>query len=274
VATLQQRFAVSERRACGLVGVHRSTVQYRRRDRSREEAALRQQLIDLAAQRRRFGYRRLHVLLRRAGHVVNRKKVYRLYREEGLAVRRRKRKRVTLVPRGRAGPVLAPNDSWCLDFVSDALASGRRIRVLGVEDICTREALATEVDTSLPAYRVVATLEVLRLARGTPKRIVLDNGPELTSRRLDQWAYEHGVQLCFIDPGKPTQNAYSESFNGRLRDECLNEHWFPNLATARAVIEAWRQDYNQERPHSSLGYRTPEEVRASFTAVPLLAGCS
>jgi putative transposase len=158
----------------------------------------------------------------------------------------------------------APNDCWCLDFVSDALASGRRIRVFAVLDTCTREALTIEVDTSLPAIRVVGVLEQLVRARGIPKTIVLDNGPELTSRVFHQWAYEHGVQLQFIDPGKPIQNAFIESFNSRVRDECLNVHWFMSLADAQLLIEAWRLDYNQLRPHSALGYQTPEEVYQGF----------
>lgn len=175
-------------------------------------------------------------------------------------------------PRERAAVALAPNQCWSLDFVSDTLASGRRIRLLTVEDTCTREALTIAVDTSLPAARVVRTLDEVLLTRGTPRQITLDNGPELTSRRLGQWAYEHGVQLCFIDPGKPIQNAYCESFNGRLRDECLNEHRFLTMHDAQRIVEDWRQDYNRERPHSSLGYRTPEEVRATLTGTSTLAG--
>jgi putative transposase len=262
---VQERFAVSERRACGLVGLRRSSLQYRSRGQRQDEEQVRQQLREFAAQRRRFGYRRLHVLLQRAGYRLNHKRVYRLYRDEGLAVRRRKHKRVAVRPRERAAVALAPNQCWSLDFVSDTLASGRRIRLLTVEDTCTREALAIAVDTSLPAARVVRTLDEVLLTRGAPRQITLDNGPELTSRRLDQWAYEHGVQLCFIDPGKPIQNAFCESFNGRLRDECLNEHWFLTMHDARRIVEDWRQDYNRERPHSSLGYRTPEEVRATLT---------
>ncbi len=164
------------------------------------------------------------------------------------------------------GPIVGrcPNERWCLDFVSDALASGRRIRVLAVLDTCTREALGIEVDTSLPALRVVGVLDQLVTDRGVPQMIVLDNGPELTSRLLDQWAYQHRVQLQFIDPGKPIQNAFIESFNSRLRDECLNAHWFTSLADAQLLIEAWRLDYNRCRPHSALGYQTPEEVYQEF----------
>jgi putative transposase len=196
---------------------------------------------------------------------VNHKRVHRLYREEGLVVRRRKRKRVA----ERRGPsptiALVPNACWCLAFMSDALATGRRFRTLGVIDTCTREALAIEVDTSLPSARVVRVLDQLITERGRPTEIVLDNGPELISRLLDQWADNHGIALGFIEPGKPEQHAVMESFNGRFRDECLNSHWFTSLADARHIIEAWRQDYNQVRPHSSLGYHTPTEVYQQFT---------
>ena len=220
---------------------------------------LRQRLCTLAAERRRFGYRRLWVLLRREGFDVNHKRVYRLYREEGLAVRRRKRKRMAGVARV---PMPAPqrrNERWSMDFVSDALGNGRRIRVLTVIDDFTRECLATEVDTSLPGLRVARVLDRLALERGLPESITVDNGPEFAGKTLDAWAYAHGVHLHFIDPGKPVQNAYIESFNGRLRDECLNEHWFMSLPAARTIVETWRDDYNAVRPHSALGNRTPEE---------------
>lgn len=259
---LEDQYGVSERRACRLVGLQRSTRRYQAKPKNDE--GLRTRLRALAAERPRFGYRRLHVLLRREGYRVNHKRIHRLYRAEGLTVRRRPRKRVA-VGRG-VGPAAGrqPNDCWCLDFVSDALASGRRIRALAVLDTCTREALTIEVDTSLPATRVVRVLDQLMHDRTTPHTIVLDNGPELTSQVLDQWAYNHDVQLQFIDPGKPIQNAFIESFNSRFRDECLNAHWFTSLADAQVLIEAWRLDYNQCRPHSALGYQTPEEVHQSY----------
>lgn len=193
---------------------------------------------------------------------MNHKRVYRLYREEGLSVPKRRRKRVS---RKRRLPLLfplAPNRLWSLDFVQDTLSWGRKFRLLTVVDAFSRESLAIEVDTSLSGQRVVRVLErVAQERRGLPDVIVLDNGPELTSRALDQWAYECGVELHFIEPGKPQQNGFIESFNGRLRDECLNEHWFQNLPHARRVIEDWRVDYNVNRPHSSLGNLTPEEFR-------------
>ncbi len=254
---LHERFGVSERRACGLIGIHRSTLRYR--PRSRADAALRQRLADLARERSRFGYRRLHVLLRREGLVVNHKRVLRLYQLAGLGLRRQKRKRMPSVGRGVSSLPTRPNECWALDFVSDTLAWGRRIRCLTVVDCYTRESPAIEVDTSLPGARVVRVLEHIAGQRGFPQGIVMDNGPELTGRVLDQWAYEHGVELRFIDPGKPVQNAFIESFNGRFRDECLNQHWFINLAQARRLVETWRLDYNRARPHSSLGYLTPHE---------------
>ena len=275
VREVRQRYGFSERRACRLVGIGRSSLRYRAHPRG-DAAALRRRLGELARERPRFGYRRLHILLRREGIVVNHKRVERLYRLDGLAIRRRGRKRVA-VRRGRPPGPSRPDEQWALDFLSDALASGRRIRLLTVIDTFTREALAIEVDTSLPGARVAQVLERVAATRGCPATIVLDNGPELTGKALDRWAHERGVALRFIDPGKPIQNAYTESFNGRFRDECLNEHWFLGLRDAQRIVEAWRQDYNQHRPHSALGYATPAEVaeRAAIMAEPLtLAGLS
>ena len=258
VAHLQEHFTVSERCACRLVGVSRSTVRYRLQ--RKDDAALVERLRELARQRPRFGYRRLHALLRREGQMVNHKRVYRVYRAAGLAVPRQKRKRVA-VGRGQAVRIGTwPNEHWSLDFMSDTLSTGRRLRTLSVLDTCTREALAIAVDTSLPSLTVTRVLDGIFLSRPRPERITLDNGPELTSHWFDQWADHNEIELDYIDPGKPVQNAVMESFNGRLRDECLNCHWFTSLEDARRTIEAWRIDYNRERPHSSLGYRTPEEV--------------
>ncbi len=254
---------MAERRACGLASIGRSSCRYR--GSGRDDGPLKARLRELAAERRRFGYRRLHVLLCREGFVVNHKHVYRLYREEGLSVRQRCRKRVAR-ERCPAPAPTGPNRRWALDFVSDALFWGRKIRMLTVVDLYTREALAIEVDTSLSGVRVAQVLDRVITERGqAPDEIVLDNGPELTSKALDQWAYEQGVALRFIEPGKPVQNAYIESFNGRLRDECLNEHWFLSLADARRTIEEWRIDYNRHRPHSSLGNLSPEEFRTDWT---------
>lgn len=276
VVHLQAHFPVSERRACRLVGLSRSTLRYQRR--SRDDTALVDRLRDLARARPRFGYRRLHALLRRDGERVNHKRVYRLYRAAGLAVPRRTRKRVA-TRRGQALRVGSwPNEHWSLDFMSDTLSSGRRLRTLAVLDTCTREALAIAVDTSLPSRAVTRLLDGVMQSRQRPQRITVDNGPELTSRWFDQWADRNGIVLDYIEPGKPVQNAVMESFNGRFRDECLNSHWFTSLADARRTIEAWRLDYNRNRPHSSLGYRTPEEVHQelirSFDGAMMAAGFS
>ena len=220
---------------------------------------LRDRLRTLAAERRRFGYRRLHVLLRREGFLVNLKRIYRLYTQEGLTVRRRKRRR--RVPRGvpRLPTPTRINERWSLDFVLDVLDDGRRFRILTVVDDFTRTCLAIDVDTSIGGRRVAQVLQRLIETRGTPARLVTDNGPEFISRALDAWAYAHGIELHFIEPGKPNQNAYVESFNGRMRDECLNEQWFMSLGQARETTETWRQDYNAVRPHSALGDIPPEE---------------
>jgi len=272
VSFLRAAWTLSERRACGLVGMSRSSVRYC--GQGRDDAALRERLRELAGERRRFGYRRLHVLLQREGWTVNHKRVYRIYREEGLMVRRRCRKRVAR-ERCPAPGSTGPNQRWALDFVSDALSWGRKIRLLTVVDTFTREALAIEVDTSLSGVRVARVLDrVIAECSHAPREIVLDNGPELTGRALDQWAYGQGVDLDFIERGKPVQNAFIESFNGRLRDECLNEHWFLSLPDAQRIVEAWRMDYNRNRPHSSLGNLSPEEFRKQFTERIVPAGLS
>ena len=250
-------------RACGLIGISRSL--YRYRSRRPDSAPLRARIEEIAAVKRRYGYRRVYLRLRREGWEVNRKRVYRLYREAGLAVRRRKRKRIGVFERKPLPKPTAANVSWSMDFVADGLIGGRRLRCLTIVDDCTRECLAIEVDTSLPGLRVQAVLDRLADTRGLPQSITVDNGPEFDGKVLDQWAYRTGVQLSFIRPGKPNENAYIESFNGKFRDECLNEHWFISLAHARSIIEAWRIEYNTERPHSSLGNRTPQEFATDRT---------
>jgi putative transposase len=261
---LGEEWSMSERRACGLADVCRATVRYQAH--GQEDESVRQRLRELAALRKRFGYRRLGVLLRREGLLVNHKRVYRLYREEGLSLRRRKRKRLTSEGRGPGDVASGPDEVWSLDFVSDCTAQSRRLKLLTVVDTFTRESLAIEVDTSISGERVARVLDRVIGERGAqPDEIVMDNGPELTSRALDQWAYERGVRLRFIAPGKPVQNCFIESFNGRLRDECLNQHWFWSLADARQIVEEWRLDYNRARPHSALGGLTPEEYRLGTT---------
>ena len=260
----------SERRACGQREIVRAMVRYRPRA-SRfapGNEKLRMRLRELAEQRRRWGYRRLHILLKREGWKVNSKRVYRIYVEEKLVVRRRRRRRrICAQARVLLAPPSRPNQTWTMDFLHDALASGRKFRTLSIEDAYTREMPTIEVDTSLPSLRVVRVLERLRLSRGLPERIVIDHGAEFTSKALDQWAYENKVTLHFITPGRPMENGYIESFHGKFREECLNEHWFLTLDDARGTIENWRLDYNRVRPHSSLGYLTPEEFRMGYANV-------
>jgi len=244
-------------RACGLVGISRSL--YRYRSQRADAGPLRTRIEEIAAVKRRYGYRRVYLRLRREGWQVNRKRVYRLYRDAGLAVRRRKRKRIGLFERKPLPKPTSANVSWSMDFVADGLIGGRRLRCLTIVDDCTRECLAIEVDTSITGLRVQGVLERLAETRGLPQSITVDNGPEFDGQVLDKWAYRRNVHLSFIRPGKPNENAYIESFNGKFRDECLNEHWFISLAHARSIVEAWRIEYNTERPHSSLANLTPEE---------------
>ena len=220
---------------------------------------MRQQMQQLALQWPRFGYRRLYVMLRRSGLKINHKRVQRLYREEGMALRRRKRRKRACTLRVAMPMAARPNQHWSMDFVSDALANGRKIRALTVVDDYTRECPAIEVDTSLNGVRVARVLDRLAETHGLPEVIRTDNGPEFAGQALDAWAYRRGVKLDFIRPGKPTDNSYVESFNGKFRDECLNENWFETLPEAKLVIENWRNKYNGKRPHSSLGQLTPGE---------------
>ena len=223
---------------------------------------------DLARTRVRYGYFRIYILLRREGWSVNHTRVYRLYRNDGLSLRlKRPRRHVSAVNRERAAAASAPNALWSMDFVSDALFDGRRLRALTVVDACTREALVIEVDSGIKGEQVVEAVSRITAVRGAPRSIRVDNGPEFVSKALDRWAYENGVTLDFSRPGKPTDNAFIESFNGRLRDECLNAHWFLSLADARAKIEAWRRDYNESRPHTSLGWMTPVEYAAAAAKI-------
>jgi len=256
VEYLAQKYEMSERRACKALGFARSSCQYR--SRRCEPLGLVAEIHKLAAERPRFGYRRISVLLRRRGHQVNHKRVYRLYSAAGLSVRKRSRKRIAATLRRPHVLPTRPNERWSMDFMADAFHGGRAFRILNVVDDFTRECLASEVDTSLPALRVARTLDAIAEQRGGfPAAIVVDNGPEFASRELDGWAHRRNVELRFIRPGKPIENAFVESFNGRLRDECLNENWFVSLKDARQRIEEWRIDYNTERPHSALSNLPP-----------------
>ncbi len=231
---------------------------FRYRSRRDPQLALRMRLKELAATRVRFGYRRLTVLLRREGWWVNAKRIYRLYREEGLVIRTRKRKKLARRARVPVSPAQARNECWSMDFMVDRLADGRRFRILTVIDQYTRECPVLVADTSLTAKEVVAALDRVVSMDSAPKSITVDNGSEFASRVMDAWAYRQGVQLEFIRPGKPVDNRFIESFNGRLRDECLNVEVFFSIPDAQAKLERWRVDYNQQRPHSSLGDQTPE----------------
>ena len=265
VAHLGKVFGMSERRACRVIGADRTTVRYHSRRPADE--ALRARLRDLANQRRRFGYRRLFILLRRDGEPSGISRIYRLYREEGLAVRKRKARRKAV---GTRAPILVearPNARWSLDFVHDQMACGRRFRILNVVDDVTRECLAAIPDTSLSGARVARELTALIARHGKPGMIVSDNGTELTSNAILTWVQHHRLDWHYIAPGKPMQNGYVESFNGRMRDELLNESLFTSLAQARAVIAAWVADYNTTRPHSALGYQTPAAHAARLKAM-------
>lgn len=254
-----QDYGISERRACTLMLVSRRT--FRRPVLPDRDASLRQRLRELAEERRRFGSPRLHVLLQREGWMINHKRVERVYREEGLSLRLRRRRKRPSHLRVALPTASGSDQCWSMDFVADTLWSGRRIRALTVIDTWSREALCIEVDHSLSGIRVARVLDQLRQQGRCPTLIQVDNGPEFTSKALDAWAHQHGIKLQFIRPGKPVDNAYIESFNGRLREECLNQHAFRNLLDARQTIEAWRQDYNLARPHSALDYLTPAEYR-------------
>jgi putative transposase len=241
-----------------VIGLSTATWRYQRRTSATNVVVL-ARLQAHAAVRARFGYRRLHILLEREGLVVNHKRVHRIYRAAGLQVRRRRRKRLT---RAERVPLPVPSqrrERWSMDFTVDTLADGRGFRTLNIVDDFTRECVAIEVDRSLPGLRVTRVLDRLHAAVGLPRTIVVDNGPEFAGRTLDAWAYAHDVALRFIRPGKPIENAYVESFNGKFRDECLNEHWFVNLVDAKEAIERWRVDYNMVRPHSSLNGATPDQ---------------
>jgi putative transposase len=266
-------YKVSERRACGVARLSRSTRRYR--SSKDPQTALRLRIREIAKARVRYGYRKIRVLLNREGWKVGKKRVYRLYREEGLALHPRppRRRPVAAHRRERRKPT-APNEVWSLDFVADQLADGRRFRALTVVDVFTRESLALEVGQSLKGENVVGVLNRLRQDRGVPKMLFCDNGAEFTSQVMDLWAYQNGVQIDFSRPGKPTDNAYVESFNGTFRAECLDAHWFTSLSEAKQGIETWRREYNESRPHRALGERTPSEFAHEVAASRDLMGTS
>jgi putative transposase len=263
VRWLWGKFLVGQRRICELMGVAESSQRYVRR---RNDEELRTKLQEAAREKPRWGYRRLQLKLEEQGMHVNHKRVYRVYREAGLLIRRKRRKR--LLRAGLVRPAgTGANQEWALDFVHDAAESGRKFRVLSVIDVYTRECLALEVDTSFASRRVTRELEKIVAERGAPEAIRCDNGPEFTSRHFLAWGMERKIEVVHIEPGRPVQNAFVESFHGKLRDECLNASWFANLFEARRKIEAWKEEYNEERPHSSLGYLTPREFARRIAAL-------
>ena len=257
MAHLCNAHGVSQRRACDVLQVDRSTVRYQ--SKRVDDAELREAIKSVARERRRFGYRRIQVMLQRQGIFMNHKKLRRIYAEEKLQVRRRGGRKRALGTRRPMGVPDAANQRWSLDFVSDAFTDGRRFRILTVVDDFTRENVALVADTSLSGARVVRELSSAMAARGRPNTIVSDNGTEFTSMAILKWVQETGLDWHYIAPGKPTQNALIESFNGKLRDECLNENLFSSLADAKDVLKDWKEDYNHHRPHSSLGNLTPQE---------------
>lgn len=262
VAHLVTDHGMSERRACKTIGACRMTVRY---EATRgDDSALRERMKAIAHERRRFGYRRIHVLLKREAYVVNHKRLFRLYREERLAVRRRGGRKRAIGTRAPMMVPTRPNDRWSLDFVADQLTDGRRFRILAIVDDCSRECLGLVADTSLSGARVARELDRLIFERGKPTMIVSDNGSELTSNAILAWADRTKVNWHYIAPGKPMQNAFIESFNGRLRDEFLNETLFSTLSQARAALSLWRADYNGCRPHSKLEWRTPIDFANTF----------
>ena len=261
---------MSQRRACRVLPLARSSC--RRRSARKDPVVLRQRIRELAESRVRYGYRRIHILLRREGFKVSKHRVHRLYREQGLSLRRKRpRRHVSAARRAERPQPKLRNESWSMDFVSDALFDGRRFRSLTLVDNFSRECLAIRVEPRLHGADVAEVLDQVVEAKGKPVRIFLDNGPEFISKALDLWAYQASVTLDFSRPGKPTDNAYIESFNGSFRDECLNTNWFLSMEDARSKIESWRREYNEFRPHSSLGERTPSEIAASGDWVP--RGC-
>lgn len=258
VGYVMKAHELTQRRACSALNVSRTSIRYC--SVRQEPTKLVETMRTLANERPRFGYRGIYRLLRRRGHKVNHKRVYRLYKLQGLHVRTKRRRRFAASPRVEPPKASRPNQCWAMDFVSDHLANGRRFRILTVVDHFSRSCPGTLLDTSIPGSRVASFLDELASRRGGyPEMITVDNGPEFISNALDQWACERGVKLVFSRPGKPVDNAFIESFNGRLRDECLNANWFYSLDEARKLIEDWITDYNRERPHSALGGLTPIE---------------
>ena len=257
VEYVQKAHNVSERRACSVLNAPRTVVRYKPVDKGDEK--IKTSIKEVVEKRPRFGAPRVHQMLRRRGININHKRTERLYKELGLSLKKKKRKKYKSELRIEPDVPIAKNEVWAMDFVHDALAAGKKIRGLTIIDICTKECPAIEVDFSLSSFKVITVLERLKENGGIPKFIKVDNGPEFISLALDKWASDNNVGLYFSRRGKPTDNANIESFNGKFRDECLNVNWFTSLEMAKRICEEWRKDYNEERPHSSLAYKTPKE---------------
>jgi putative transposase len=259
VLDIQQHFGQKELRACALIGISRSSFRYTPKPRMDKEVISR--MKELAQKKPRYGVRRLHVLLKKEGLVINHKRTERLYQQENLAIRTKPRKKLPVTLRLPLPVPAQINDQWALDFVHDRTAGGRSFRCLSILDIYARECLTIHVDTSIPGKVVTDVLDRLIEMRGKPQSLITDNGPEFTAKAFLFWAEKHQIHLIHINPGKPMENGFIESFQGKFRDECLNLHWFSSLADARQKIETWRHEYNTERPHSSLGDLTPYEFK-------------
>ena len=264
---MQERFRVSVRRSCRLA-LLRPSVWYAK-SQARDQSALRQRIREIAMNRPRFGYLRVHVMLRREGWAINKKRVWRLYRLDGLQLRMKtkRRKRISL-QRGHVPPATGPNQHWSMDFVHDQMLDGRKFRILAVIDQWSRECVSLEPGFRLTGRCVGHALDQAAIARGMPRAITVDNGTEFTSKALDEWAYRRGVKLDYTRPGKPTDNGLIESFNGRLRDEFLNTHEFVTMQDVRERLNAWKDDYNTERPHGPLGHLTPSEFAQTRSGQP------
>jgi putative transposase len=259
-------FGLSQRRLCRITGWNRSSMQYRLT--ARPDEAVRERMRYWAARKPRWGLPILHDILKSEGVVINRKRTARIYREEGLSLRRKRRRKLPALARVPLPAAMRPNDRWSMDFIHDQLAGGRRFRCLNIVDDCTRQCLAIQVDTSIGGAYVADVLDTICDSVGTPRSITCDNGPEFTGKAIHLWAQHRRVHLDHIQPGKPTQNAFVESFNGTFRDDCLNQHWFSSLEEARLLINHWRQEYNNLRPHSSVGRIPPDAFALTFTPNP------
>jgi len=264
----QTLFGLSENKACKFLKISKSSYRY---ESVKDDDALRSRMKELAQEKRRYGCTRLHFLLNKEGLVENHKRTERIYREENLSLRTKKRKKIACQLRVELPRATAKNQTWAMDFVSDSLSSARKIKCLTIIDVFNRSSLAITVDHSITGHGVVEQLNMLKDFIGLPESIMLDNGPEFTSKALWLWAYENNVKLAFSRPGTPTDNAFIESFNGRLRDECLNEQWFLTLKEAKNIIETWRVDYNENRPHSALGMLTPLQFTEKQEVIKLTA---